>query len=289
MDCSFLLPETALSGGMGRKCLWHAHVDIKGDNPLSKQETEVLGNLQAEVLRRYGLRVNNDPFNRLLAHKLAEVLGTKGAHLADLLADDAIYGAPRAHWTIMANHPEGSPEAEDFRQAYIYLADGVEALARPTYIEVERVRFQNLKPSGQGQVAGGDYQAFPIEPFQFVPVESLGRTFRDSEVHISFADMSLVDPLVLEDLFGRVGFRTAYRYYEETGEASIIATAQGFEPDMSLLYIRALSWANGLLEQGLVRCDVRLKWEEIIWHKLMNNPEVMPAIVPGSLISGEKK
>jgi hypothetical protein len=286
-NMSSLLKESSLEGGMGRKIFWHAHLDIKGPAPFAQEEVQLLELLQAEVRQRYGLKVDDQPFNRMKADELAQVIPASGADLIELLAREDLYGAPLAHWTIMSSHPENSPRADDFRKAYLCLADVAEELGRPSYIEVERVRQEVIRFSEESKPRG-DYLVFSAEPFRLVSVESLSRTFRDSEVHISFADMSLVDPRVFEDLFGRLGFRIACRYYAETGETSIIATAQGFEPDMSVLYAKALSWVHHNQTSGNIRCDVRLKWEEIIWHKLMNNPEVMPAIVPGSLISGKK-
>jgi hypothetical protein len=282
MTSFLILKEVPLKEGMGRKVLWHAHLDIQGRNPFESRERQLLEAFQKSIKQQEGFTFDDQPFNRLKAEELKRIIPATGSDLIELLTRQDLYGAPLAHWTIMSTHAENSPRADGFRRAYLALADVAEKLGRPSYVEIERVRQQTLPFDGEKTPT--KYQALPASPFTLVPVDSLGRTFRDSEVHISFADMALVDPQVFQDLFGRLGWRIAYRYYAETGETSIIATIQGFEPDMSVLYAKTLAWAKQNQASGNIRCDVRLKWEEIIWHRLMNSPEVMPVVTPGSLL-----
>jgi hypothetical protein len=276
-----ILSETPLWEGFGRQMSWHAHLDIKGLAPFAKKEEEVLHELSRELRESFEFLVDDQPFNRLKTEELGKIVPAAGSEILDLLAREDLYGAPLAHWTIKSNHSENSNRSGQFRRAYERLGEVATTLNRPAYIEVERVRQFTFPGLTVKRV--GDWQQLPTRPFELTSVEDLGRTFRDSEIHVSFEDMSSVNPKVFEDMFGRVGFRIAYRALRNN-KTRIIATAQGFEPDMSFLYGLSIKWIRSMQNAGYIGCAVKLKWEEIIWHRLMNNPEVMPAVAPGSLL-----
>ena len=179
----------------------------------------------------------------------------------------------------MAAHSEFSTDAGLFKSAAVCMAHAADKLGRPAYVEVERVKQVWLKPPGK--TIHPSAARFPLRPLEFTELSKLGRTFRDAEVHITVDHLEEADPEVFSDLFQRVGFKIAYRPRTDHG-TSIVATAQGFEPDVARLFVASLDWAKTVHQFGLVRCDIGIKAEYIVWHYLANDPQLMPVIVPGS-------
>lgn len=275
--------EVPVGFGHGRQELWHAHLDIKGETPLSEAECRILLSMKEEIRKDFGLLVDDQPFCRLRPEQYAEVERRASRDIAELLADSELYGAPLAHWTLKTGHADFTGRSSVFHDAFIRIAEMAEDLNRPAYVEVERVRRIVFPASPTASVArSGSLPSFSVSPFELVALKDIGREFRDTEVHVTVEKLEEADPQVFAELFQRLGFRIAYRDRTDGG-VSIVATAQGFEPDISRLFLASLDWTQACQASGYVRCDVTVKKEDIAWHRVMNDPYVLPVILPGSL------
>ena len=72
----FMKKEVPVVGGVGRNELRHAHLDIRGETPLSPSELEVLASLKDEV-QSFGFLVDDQPFCRFRQEEVEEMLSVK--------------------------------------------------------------------------------------------------------------------------------------------------------------------------------------------------------------------
>lgn len=226
------------------------------------------------MLERFVTQVNGEAakpvltwqnFRRITFHEVMALWRSSGypldRRLPQILSDPDLFGAPTAHLTAKFTGVPLGLEYARFLDLYRRGVEMVQQLKSTGYIESERVSFRVEMKDGELNLSRVPTLC-PVRALDKVSLESLDRTFRTTEIHVSFERLERVHPLLLTDLF-KQGFYTAFRFDESTGHYSVIATIQGFEQEILLIAADMYNWLRIEVAEGGIGCPVVLKKEDI--------------------------
>ncbi len=288
--------------GVHAKCI-HLHFDINGDR------VEIEKHL-ADYLDKYAEFLEWDDFFLPTVEELentyADSLYSPSRETRQMLCDPEKYGAPQAH--LSARHLHGNichtvaTEEFDLQKLMRIYTEGCELLKDSPfcgYVEVEDALQEEILHASKKNLS--DMSVSPISnvplkkldlhllheteasntlPFHYR--ESCRRWFRTTEIHISFDDISQVNPQVILR-FLEFGFYSAFKRQKNRG-IKFIATIQGFEHEISKLRELTISYLSRPDIQSAISCKVTLKKEDILAFLCFgNDPSMQKVVLPGSL------
>lgn len=301
---ALLTTDTRWTQGVHAKCI-HLHFDINGD----RREVE---KYLSGYLEKHADLLEWDPFFLPTEDQLSEIYAGSGCDLSDeirqLLCDPAKYGAPQAH--LSAKHFHGNIYEKqdgglfDFQKLLDLYTEGCEVLKSSPfsgYVEVEDALEEVLLPASDELLIKVDVPPLTAAPIQKVSLESLQevcgsdslpyhyretgrRWFRTTEIHVSFDDITKVDPRVIAR-FLESGFYSAFKRRSGSGKVKFIATIQGFEHEICKLRAACISFLQNPKVANSVSCAVALKKEDIMMFLVFGDkPSVQQVVCPDSPI-----
>ena len=255
----------------------HLHFDLQSVDQI------VLNAMNRFVANSNGM-LSWQNFKRVSYHDVMSIMAQSSHNvekLAEILANPDLFGAPNAHLTAKFT---GVSTSEDYAHFLGLYREGVELISSTQssgYIEGEQISFRAefAECRYNPQRTPSDC---PVRNLTKIPLSQLGRKFRTTEIHISFEDLSLVNPILLEDIFSQ-GFYTAFRFNEETGIYNVIATIQGFEQEITLILADMFRWLQLEASSGNIGCSAVIKKEDIVRFSVFGqNPKLQKVVAPGS-------
>lgn len=192
------------------------------------------------------------------------------------------YGAPTAHLSARKFH--GSTLSQQFQEYIGLYQRGISFVTNSPfsgYIELEDVYMrQTIRPTCNALKNKYPPATFPIPNIQKKPLNdrTIQRSFRTTEVHITFEDIRFVELRILAILLG-AGFYSAFLLSERADTYKFIATIQGFDPDIFYIFLIAKHWLLHEVEKGNVSTQITMKKEDILSYCIFGSERVLQEIV----------
>ncbi|MBO6522270.1 MAG: hypothetical protein JJ971_00450 [Balneolaceae bacterium] len=205
--------------------------------------------------------------------------------IISILLNPKKFGAPTAHATCKYSGNFTDKRFEKLIKLYEEGVEWIEERAIDGYLELEDVYNRiALRPKGDSIKLNEAPNKLNLESIDMIELSELDRHFRTTEIHISFENMKLVHPLIWSRIF-KYGFYTAFKKEKsDNNKLSLIATIQGFDPEITYLQEIMRKWLIKEIEKKTIGCEVVIKKEDIISFAIFGkDTKIQKVVKPGCL------
>lgn len=264
---------------------YHLHFDIRA--PIS-QSHAALG----AFVERHAAQLSWTDFERPNLDEIVLELATcdreKPGEL-DKLCDINRCGAPLSHLSAKKVFEAAGSQLRDLEDMFQLGVECIDNAGLYGYAELEEISTRHVITNGMKELLSSpDVPEPSFGRLDMVALDddSVQRDFRATEIHVTFENLSGASIHVINKLLD-LGFYTAFLRRSDGG-LKFIATVQGFDPDIGLIYGLVYNWIVKCAERNLIATPVTIKKEDITMYGVIGTSEqsgLQKVIRPMSLVN----